>query len=74
MPLANREKRKDAREARRLVWAKTFAAAKANPDADADQLFGIVAADLEDTEGFDIGILLQLLITVLPLILKLFNK
>jgi len=79
MPLAaNREKRKSAREARQLVWQKAYAAAKANPKATEDQLFAIIATDLEDTaaagEGFDISILMQLLMTLLPLIMKLFNR
>jgi hypothetical protein len=76
MPLANRAKRKTEREARQLVWRKVFEAARANPNAGQDELFGIVASDLQDaaSDGFDIGILLQILLTVLPLILKLFGK
>jgi hypothetical protein len=74
MPLANREKRKSAREARQLVWQKAYAAARANPNATQDELFGIVAADLEAAEGFDISIILQILTVILPLIMKLFNR
>ena len=78
MPLAaNREKRKTEREARQLVWRKLFEARAANPNADHNELAAIVAADLQDEGellGFDIGILLQLLVTLLPLIMKLFNK
>ena len=78
MPLAaNREKRKTEREARQLVWRKLFEAKQANPNADHNELAAIVATELQDEGekmGFDIGILLQLLVTLLPLILKLFNR
>ena len=79
MPIReNRAKRKTEREQRQLVWQKAFAAVRANPNATQDELFGIVATDLQDSaaagEGFDISILLQLLMTLLPLIMKLFNR
>ena len=78
MPLAaNREKRKSEREARQLVWRKLFEARQSNPNADGNELAAIVATDLQDEGeplGFDIGILLQLLTTLLPLILALFKK
>jgi len=69
-------RRRDERAARRLVWQKAFAAARDNPAASGDELFGIVAADLQDDDldGFDIGLLLQILMAVLPLIQKLFNR
>ena len=78
MPIAaNREKRKNERQARQLVWQKLFEAKQANPNADGNELAAIVATDLQDNAdlmGFDIGVLMQLLVTLLPLILKLFNK
>ena len=78
MPVANRAKRKAEREARRLVWSKAFAAIQANPSATQEELFGIIATDLQDAataeDGFDISILLQLLVMLLPLIMEIFNR
>jgi hypothetical protein len=75
MTVERRAKRKSEREARQLVWQKAFTAARANPNAGQEELFGIVAAEIQDAgDGFDIGLMLQILITVLPLILKLFGK
>lgn len=72
-----RSQRKSNREARALVWTKIVEANQANPDATPEQLAGAVAADLQEngeTYGFDVSTLLELLVTLLPLILSLFKK
>jgi hypothetical protein len=76
MPLANRAKRRTERESRQLVWQTAFAAARKNPGATQDELAGIIATDLQDKagDGFDINLLLQLLITLMPFIMQLFQK
>tara|TARA_Y100000593_G_C4036600_1_gene203093 strand:+ start:97 stop:267 length:171 start_codon:yes stop_codon:yes gene_type:complete len=48
-----------------------------HPDATGEQLYEIVEEDLKDEYGIDpvtLGILLQILIKILPLILKLLKR
>jgi hypothetical protein len=69
--------RREQRAARALVWREVFAAVQANPDADPEQIAADVAVNLEDqaeAAGMDIAVLLQLLVTILPLILQLFQR
>jgi hypothetical protein len=77
MPLANRSKRRSRREHRARVWGKLFRVLRENPTMKADDVAATVAAEIQEegeTDGFDISILLQLLVTLLPLIVKLFNR
>jgi hypothetical protein len=71
------EQRRQEREARAFVWQRVFAAVEQNPDADPNEIAAQVAVELEENAekfGFDIGVLLQLLVTLLPLILQLFQR
>lgn len=77
MPLANREKRRTRREHRAKAWATVFRLVRANPQATADEIAGMAAAELQEEggkDGFDISILLQLLVAILPFIMELFNR
>jgi len=71
------EKRQQQREARAYVWREVFAAVERNPTADAKQIAAEVATEIQENGeqlGFDVNVLLQLLITLLPLILQLFQR
>lgn len=77
MTTEKRVNRKSRREHRAKVWSTTFRLVKANPQASTDDLAGMVAAELQEDgerDGFDISLLLQLFITILPLIMQLFNR
>ena len=65
------------RDLRRLVREHVRAAIDDHPDATGEQLYEIVEEDLKDEYGIDpvtLGILLQILIKILPLILKLLKR
>jgi hypothetical protein len=65
------------RDLRRLVREHVRDAIDDHPDATGEQLYEIVEEDLKDEYGIDpvtLGILLQILIKLLPLILKLLKR
>ena len=65
------------RDLRRLVREHVRDAIGDHPDATGEQIYEIVEEDLKDEYGIDpvtLGILLQILIKILPLILKLLKR
>jgi hypothetical protein len=71
------EKRRQQREARAYVWREVFAAVERDTTADPKQVAAEVAVEIQENGerlGFDVNVLLQLLVTLLPLILELFKR
>lgn len=77
MTTEKRASRKNRREHRAKVWSTMLRLARTNPQMSGDELTGLAAAELQEDgekDGFDISILLQLLIALAPLIMQLFNR